>query len=241
MKTPTMQTFWLAAALSGGLLGCLAGEAPEEDISHEEGVASEELTTAEATDLLSTSSGGLPAPEDVYIENITSGGPGCPNPSAVSTLISSDKKSFLVIFDSMILEFPPKPYIKNINCVAGVTVHVPNGWQFTLATVTTRGYAYLSPGLKAKQTSKYFFAGNPLGAMYHSTLNGFFDGQYEFTDLVGITSEVWSPCGASAIFAIDTSLNLNATGNPFGYGLFNAETLDGMLQKIFHWKWQKCT
>lgn len=181
-----------------------------------------------------------PTPSDVYIESISTGGPGCPDPGSVATVISADRTSFLVIFDDMKLENPPGPAIKNINCVAGVKLHIPNGWQFSIATIDTRGYAYLSPGIRGRQTSQYFFAGNPLSTQYHSTLHGLYDGQYTFTDDIPFHSVVWSPCGGSAVFAINTSLNLNAVQNPNGLAYFNTETIDGKFRKIVHWEWQHC-
>lgn len=241
MEEPGLFKMVLCAAMTGALLGCgaLPTDAPSEEVTAE-AAAALERDPANAPKVLQTPNSEPQAPEDVYIEDIATGGPGCPDPSTVSVLIAANRKSFLVIFDEMVLEYPPKPLIKYTNCVAGVTLHIPNGVQFTLATVNTRGYAYLTQGLKAKQTSKYFFAGQPIGASFHTTLNGFFDGPYDFTDYVGISSVVWSPCGGSAIFAIDTSLNLNAVASQSGTGFFNTETLDGAFAKEFHWMWQEC-
>jgi hypothetical protein len=181
-----------------------------------------------------------PGPSDVYIQSISTGGVGCPDPSTVTAIISDDRTSFLVIFDEMVLEYPPGPKVKNTNCVAGVKLHIPNGWQFSVATVDTRGYAYLDPGMRARQTSQYFFAGNPLATVYHSSLLGYMDGNYSFTDAIPFTSIVWSPCGGSSIFAIDTQLNLNAIQSPNGLGYFNTTSLDGKFKKEVHWQWAQC-
>lgn len=247
MNTRDMITLGFVAAACSGLVACRGEGAPaDSDVAvgaadvQSLGQPGTPALDREVTPLRLASGPPPPTPADVYIESITTGGAGCPDPSTVSTLISSDRASFLVIFDEMILEYPPKPYVKNINCVAGVKLHIPSGWQFTIATITTRGYAFLSNGIKARQTSKYFFAGLPVAAAFHTQLNGLFDDTYSFTDTIGISSQVWSPCGGSAIFAIDTSLNLNAIGNTAGSALFNAETLDGVFQKIMHWQWQQC-
>jgi hypothetical protein len=240
MRTMTMMTVGLAAAMSGGVFGCSEASAPGAATELASNQAQEDVATGEATDGLEALITASPTPSDVYIESITTGGTGCPDPSTVSTLISSDRRSFLVIFDQMELDYPPAPYVQNISCVAGVRLHIPNGWQFSVATVTTRGYAFLSPGIKARQTSDYFFAGNPIGAAYHSTLVGPFDDLYSFTDDVGFGSTVWSPCGGSAIFAINTMLNLNALGNKNGTTVFNTDTVDGAFRKVVHWQWQPC-
>lgn len=246
------------AAIAPGLVFCasLAGCAPDpaaEDGAVELALGGRETIAdggahdsegeragASQSALVAPPVGLLPSPEDVYIESIATGGSGCPSPTSVTTQISSDRTTFLLIFDEMILENPPAPAVKNINCTAGIQLHIPSGWQFSVATVDTRGYAYLSPGIRARQTSKYFFAGIPLGASYHATLVGLHDDIYAFTDTIPFESVVWSPCGGSAIFAIDTSLNLNAVLNPTGLAYFNAETVDGSFQKVLHWTWQPC-
>lgn len=230
----------LVAAIAVALAGCGAedptgsDEADPGDVGalDGEGIAeeSESLSLAQP----------VPSAEDVYIESITTGGGGCPSPGDVSTTISEDRKSFLVIFDKMILEYPPGRRVQNLNCVAGVKLHVPQGFQVSLATVTTRGYAYLPSGGRARQTSSYFFAGDPLSLNPHSELKGPHDGLYEFTDKVPFSSLIWSGCGDSAIFAVNTSINLNMNGAPSGTGYFNAETVDGKYKKLFHVQWRAC-
>lgn len=224
----------LVALLSTAAFGCVAGDSTDEAGA----TPSEPIATGEEP-LLSFSSQDFD-PDDVYIERITTGGPGCRDNDDVSAEIAEDRKSFLLIFDKMVLENPPGPTIKNINCVAGVKLHVPSGLQVSMSTVTTRGYAYLPVGVRARQTSSYFFAGMPIGTSYHSQLRGFYDDNYQFTDHVPFASVVWSRCGESAIFAVNTQLNLNAVANAHSSAYFNAETVDGRFEKIFHLQWREC-
>lgn len=181
-----------------------------------------------------------PSPEDLYIESISTGGSGCPDPSTVTAIIADDAKSFLLLFDDMYLEYPPGSTIQNKTCSAGIQLHIPGGWQVALATVNTRGYAYLDQGIRARQTSKYFFAGRPLAYAPHTELRGPFDDLYDFTDQIPFESIVWSPCGGSAIFTVQSILNLNARKNPHGQAIFSNDTIDGMFQQVLHWQWQKC-
>ncbi|PRP98624.1 DUF4360 domain-containing protein [Enhygromyxa salina] len=196
------------------------------------------LTWQEPADQLAA----LPDPNDVYIEGIIANGAGCPSnkPGSVVSQIATDQKSFILIFQDMLLENPPGPPIKTTNCLASVKLHVPNGWQVSVATVNTRGYAFLEKGLTARQTSNYFFAGDPIGFSAHTQLKGYYDDFYVFTDKVPFQSVVWSKCGASAIFAINTTLNLNAIKNKKGYGIFNTTDVDGAFKKQLHWQWKKC-
>ena len=245
----------LGAIISCALAACAPAPSEEPAPSPDAGEAVPEVTVAdilrdlenegdapprESASLAVAATHASLTPEDVYIESISTGGPGCRDRDTVTTVISADRSTFLVIYDGMILENPGGSSIKNINCVAGIKLHVPNGWQVSMATVDTRGYAYLSPGIRARQTSEYFFAGQPLGSAFHSELKGYHDDSYVFTDTIPFQSVVWSPCGASAIFAINTKLNLNAVSNPSGLAYFNTETTDGKFEKILHWLWRQC-
>nr|WP_293175377.1 DUF4360 domain-containing protein [Nannocystis sp.] len=176
----------------------------------------------------------------MYIEEIKAKGVGCPNDASYESLINADKTSFIIIFKDMLLEHPPGPAVKTTNCQAAVRLHVPGGWQVSLATVNTRGYAYLEDKIRARQTSSYIFAGVPIGAKYHTELKGYFDDFYDYTDVIPLESVVWSPCGTSAIFGINTTLTLNAVANSKGQGIFNNTDIDGQFQKILHWQWKKC-
>jgi len=228
------------AAIAVALVGCSAEDltgSDEADLGDVEALDGEGITAeGEALALAEDA----PTAEDVYIESITTGGGGCPNPGDVTTEISGDRKSFLMSFDKMNLDYPPPPKVKNLNCVAGIKLHVPQGFQVSLATVTTRGYAYLPHGGKARETSSYFFAGNPLSLNPHSELKGPYDDRYEFIDKVPFASLIWSRCGESSIFAVNTSINLNMIGAPNGTGYMNAETVDGGYEKLFHVRWKTC-
>jgi hypothetical protein len=184
-----------------------------------------------------------PDPNDVYILGVKTNGKGCPkgDPGTVETTISEDKKSFIVNFRDMELSYPPGKTKQTTNCQADVSLHVPGGWQVSLATVTTRGLAILDNKHKANQTSTYFFAGNPPQKQYHTDIVGPQDGYfYQFTDVIPIESLVWSKCGASAIFSINTSLILDTSKNPGGQAIFNSTSMDGGFEKILQYQWKKC-
>ncbi len=223
------------------------------------GLLSGALATAQAslTDMLASFSAALVTappdrappldpqaadPNELYIEDIVTNGKGCPasDPDTVETVISADKKSFVIIYKDMELVNPPGPYVKNLSCQAAVKLHVPGGYQVALATVNTRGYLYLDDKIRARETSGYFFAGVPIGAYPHSHIVGPYDDFYEFSDNVPFESLVWSACGSTAIFGINTTLNLNATKNPKGQAIFSNNTTDGVFRTILHWQFRRC-
>jgi hypothetical protein len=172
-------------------------------------------------------------PNDVWIESVQAFGVGCSTPNSILTDIAPDKKSFIVIFKDMVLENPGGSAVKTTNCQASVQIHVPNGWQVSVATINTRGYAFLEQGIKAKNSNKHFFAGDPFAYVAHTQMVGPYDDFYDFTEQ--IPSVVWSKCGASALFGINTTLLLNAKGNKNGSAFFNATS-----QKVMHMQWQQC-
>ncbi len=181
-----------------------------------------------------------PEPDDVYIEKITTGGKGCPGPASIATVLSEDRRTFLLIYSKMLLANPPGPALKSTSCKAIVHLHVPGGWKVSLADVTTRGYAFLDPGVAARQTTRHFFSGMPHGPKYTHDLAGPHDGFYDFSDVVAPESRRWSKCGAPGIFALDTELTLDASANPDGTAIFNATSSDGAFAKLLHWDWMPC-
>lgn len=205
------------------------GLAPD-DVSGEPAVSSDAAALALATD---------PNPDDVYINFINTGGRGCPDDDDVSKVLSEDRKTFTMVFDKMILEYPPGSRVKNLNCTAQINLHIPQGFQVSIASVNTRGYVFLPPGGRARQTSQYYFAGNPLRIEPHTDLVGPRDGSYTFTDDVPFWS-LASECNAAAVFNVSTSINLNMSGAPNGTGIINTEEVDGKFKKVFHLMWRRC-
>jgi hypothetical protein len=181
-------------------------------------------------------------PDQVYIEGITTNGMGCPkgDSGTVSTVISEDKKSFILSYRDMQLENPSGPEVKHLACQAVVELHVPNGFQVAIASVNARGYLYLDEDIQARQTSSYFFAGVPLGLHPNSTTVGPYDDFYDFNDTIPFSSLVWSKCGTSVLMGINSALDLNAKENPDGQAIFSTDVTDGRFQTVLHWKIKSC-
>lgn len=180
----------------------------------------------------------IEVPPGVSVQSITGGGPGCADPGSLAVVIAADGSSFLVIFDDMLLQHPPGPPVKHLNCVANVKIQAPEGWRFSVSTVSTRGYAYLSDRHSARIASKYFFSGSPPGGMRTSSLSGPYDDTYVFTDEIAPTG--WSKCGGDSIFHIHTQLTLSVVHNRDDAAYLNAETVDGKLEKRLYWRWERC-
>jgi len=203
-------------------------------------------TTPDPSDSSEDEEQGLPrvgeaqqAVNGFYIDTpIVGAGPGCPDPLAYS--VTPDGQTFTVYFSDMVLNHPPGATYKKTNCTVGLKLHLPNGQQFSITTVDTRGFAHLPVGTYADQRSKYYFAGNHPELRAHSRLHGFYDDDWTYTDTFGIASSLRSPCGGQGILNIDTALILNTAGNPYEDAYIDNTTIDGTFRMIFQANWDHC-
>ncbi|UQA58837.1 DUF4360 domain-containing protein [Polyangium aurulentum] len=225
----------LTAALT---LAFVAGCASSDDGEFEPMTVEEpELGEAEAPlTALSTQ----PSIDNIFIQSITASGSGCRTSDSVASVISDDGQSFIIIFNDMQLTYPPGTQKQSISCVAVLKLHIPQGFQVSVGTINTSGFANLDWGHSALQLSRYFFGGVPVGSTFRTPLRGPLEDVYRFTDQVPLESLVWSPCGSVRDFAINTSLSLDTSGNPRGVALFNNDTIDGVFKKVLHIRWRTC-
>lgn len=207
--------------------------APSASAAVDDQDASERL--APASDDLDGAHEPVLAPAGFFIEKITTSGKGCPDPESVSVVVSGEKKLMRLFFDEMALNKPPGGSLQYLSCTVAVELHVPAGWSVSPVIVSSGGYADLDAGIKARQTSKYFFAGAPLAAGHEKNLAGEYDDYFFVTKAIPIASQVWSPCGGSAIMGITAGLLLNAKDNPGGQGAIKLNS-----EKVLYWKWKKC-
>ncbi len=178
------------------------------------------------------------APPGVTVEKVTTGGSGCADPESLSVVVASDGTAFLAVFDEMTLDYPPGPPVQHLHCVASIKIEAPDGWRFSVATATNRGYAYLSDNQTAKVASKYFFSGQPAGGMKVSTLSGPHDGDYQLTEET--SSAGWSKCGGQNIFHMHAILSLDVVQNKDEPAVLNGETADARFVKALAWQWERC-
>ena len=91
-----------------------------------------------------------PNPGEVYIQDITYNGSGCPI-GTVAENVSDDNQAFTLTFSDYIAEAGPGVSIRDgrRNCQVTLDLHVPQGWQFSLASFDYRGYVFLDEGMQA--------------------------------------------------------------------------------------------
>jgi hypothetical protein len=82
----------------------------------------------------------------------TYGGSGCPQ-GTTNVVLSPDQQSFTVIFDQFIAaagpKYPTSSYKAREDCQLNLFVHIPQGWQYSIAWATYRGYIDIEAEVKA--------------------------------------------------------------------------------------------
>lgn len=188
-----------------------------------------------------------PNPNEVWVESIQAGGTGCPAGTYTQS-ISDDRQAFTLIFDEFFVELAGRRPVQRKNCQIDLALHVPNGWQFSIASFDYRGYAYLEPGIDAVQTAYYYFQGQGNSPTFYTQIgdgSSEFDDIYTISDTIGIESVVWSPCGATRNLQINTDLRVQRRNRRSqAYGYLSTDSIDGEFQTRHSWRfgfyWRPC-
>ncbi|KAJ3412621.1 hypothetical protein HDV05_000432 [Chytridiales sp. JEL 0842] len=183
------------------------------------------------------SSGNTPDPSKVFIESLTYGGSGCPQ-GTVSRNFNPTKTAFTLIFDQYIASIGPGIPVaeRRKNCNLNIGLRVPQGWQYSIATVDYRGYMDLSRGVRGTQSASYYFQGEIAQARKDTPFNGPQTRSYTIRDSFGLQSTVWSPCGAKANVNIASSIALTGSGT----GLLTTDSIDGKVAQVYGLQWRRC-
>lgn len=165
--------------------------------------------------------------DDIWIESVTASGVGCPTDS---TQLVTNNPGFFLQFNDMLLTNPRGATTTSTNCVVGVKLHVSSGWQVAVSSIVTNGLTVLESKLEARMSTKYFLAGEQIGAGSNVAFKGAYNDNYDLVHHNPGPTAVWSACGTSTIIEIDTSLTLDATAKPRGLGSISSTYLGMQLR-----------
>jgi hypothetical protein len=179
------------------------------------------------------------SPDNVRIRGISYAGTGCPAGS-VAENISPDFQALTLLFDSYVVEAGLNVPLSESrkNCQLLVDLDFPNGWQYSIFTVDYRGYLALDPGSIGQQTARYYFQGQPQTSTLTTTFRGPDQRDYQIRDTFGLTSTVWSPCGAQRALNINSSINVRA--NRGSRALMTNDSIDLQVHQVYGIRWQRC-
>jgi hypothetical protein len=231
MKLATSLVLTLGAALAAGAgqLGC----------------ASTADDAAKTSQNLSGETSGVdvPNPSGVYVASVTANGTGCPAGTWAGQ-ISEDGQSFLVTFQAYEATVFPGVAFAIKDCTLGINIKTPSGLSFAVTSFKHAGFASLSKeGMSAKQTAKYYFMGDPVGApTLSATLTGPYDDIFVIEDDVAIENQVWSPCGTERTLNAQTRLVLYNNADKSGVGFLDTAAVAGHVDYQFHigLAWRQC-
>ena len=144
----------------------------------------------------------------VSIQDVGYAGNGCPSGSA-SVVISDDRKSVSVLFDSYIAEAggEGQSTFARKKCDIAFGLNVPEGISVSLFDADYRGFTDLPRGARADFTRDYFFAGSN-GPSLSNRWTGARSDSFLINDKLDVIANVWSACGADVILRSKTATTL---------------------------------
>ena len=164
------------------------------------------------------------------------GGNGCPAGSA-SAILSPDNKSLSIIFDEYFVEADAYTRTARKSCNVAIPVHVPQGLSISIVDVDYRGFVSLPErGAMARFSAEYFFAGK-LGPRFAKTWSGPTDQDYTLSNNIGLSSLVWSPCGADVTLRVNSSMMVRALRQQALATVDSADFTAGIVYKL---QWKRC-
>ncbi|TDD96433.1 DUF4360 domain-containing protein [Actinomadura rubrisoli] len=181
-------------------------------------------------------------PIGVTIEIATVNGSGCP-PKSAAVALSKDNEAFTVTYSKYTAQTggASSPPDARKNCQINMTVHVPQGYTYAIASTDYRGYASLQAGANATQLASYYFQGDPSTRQYSHSLNGPYGKSWQSTDKVNVSQLVWKPCGEERNFNINTELRVDqGTSIPSKVSLITMDSTDNTIKTTYHYAWKPC-
>jgi len=185
----------------------------------------------------------VPNPSGAYVARITANGSGCPA-GTWNAAISEDGRAFTVSFSGYEAVLEPGQSFAVRDCQLSLDLRSPEGFSFSVSSFHYQGYALLDqPGMSARQTAKYYFQGNPVPATEQRTeMSGPHDASYTFSDEIGFSDLVWSPCGASRTLQAQTRIVAQNNAEKTGAAYVNTTSVDGEIETVlrFGLSWRRC-
>jgi hypothetical protein len=186
--------------------------------------------------LATVSLNGAALADDIRLGEPGYGGNGCPAGSA-SAILSPDQKSLSIIFDQFQVEADSYTRTARKSCNIAIPVHVPQGLSISIVDVDYRGFVSLPErGAQARFTAEYFFAGT-LGPRFSKTWVGPTDQDYTIANNIGLSSLVWSPCGADVTLRVNSAMMVRAVYQQALATVDSADFNAGIVYKI---QWKRC-
>jgi hypothetical protein len=184
-----------------------------------------------------------PPPGQITISIVTVNGSGCPAGTA-AVAVSPDNTAFTVTYSDYLAQVGvgAKPTDRYRNCQLNLSVHVPQGFTYAIASADYRGFADLASGATGTETANYYFQGDPQTTPSSHPFNGPYEDNWEGVDSVPVAALIFAPCGAQRNFNVNTQLLVNpGTSNTSTTNSFmTMDSTDGAVTTIYQFAWKTC-
>jgi len=162
----------------------------------------------------------------------------------VAVSFSGDRTSFTLIFSEYIAQIGPGVSLaqSHSNCRVNGNLHLPGGWQFSIASADYRGYVHLDEGLSALQEATYYVQGESAALPVSTPFNGPVDQDYHVHDDIPFQSTIWSPCGGTLPIYVNTQVRItkNTDTPASAQGIITADSIDGKITHKLGFQWRQC-
>jgi hypothetical protein len=186
---------------------------------------------------------GFPPPGQITITIVTVNGSGCPAGSA-AVAVSPDNTAFTVTYSDYLAQVGvgAKPTDRYRNCQLDLSVHVPQGFTYAIASADYRGFASLATGATGTERANYYFQCDPQTASSSHPFNGPYEDNWEGVDSVPIAALVFAPCGVERNLNVNTQILVNpGTSNTSTTNSFmTMDSTDGSVNTIYQFAWEQC-
>lgn len=176
--------------------------------------------------------------DDVSLYEPQYGGTGCPSGSA-SVALSPDNKALSILFDQYVAEAGGNLSFDRKNCNIAIPLHVPQGYSFAIVDIDYRGFTGLPVGGRAQLSVNYFIAGGGRGVRTSKTFYGPISSDYLKSDHLGLSSVVWSACGADTILRTNTTLLVQSNSRR-EQAMATVDSMDVQSGLVYHLAWKRC-
>lgn len=181
--------------------------------------------------------------EQVEVTLNTVNGSGCPS-GTTAVAVNTDNTAFTVTYSDYLamVGVGASPIDFRKNCQLNMTVDVPQGFTYAVASVDYRGYAYLEDGASGLQRAGYYFQGSSDTSYSNHEWEGPYDDNWQATDSTEWAELVWSPCGEQRNFNINTELRVygGSSDTSSSTSLMTMDSTDGAVSTVYHLTWERC-
>jgi len=192
-----------------------------------------------------------PSSSQVKIRSVRWNGSGCPY-NGVQSILNPDATIITLLFNNYTASIGknvPRSEARK-NCQVSLDLQYPQGYQYSVADVTVRGYIDIDEGITATVQSRYYFQGAVGGkdAISRYDISRKFSDSFSKSDGVPFESLVWSPCGAVAAAQINNEIRLvekDGYQSQHPNGIATVDSLDAKFTQKHYFnyalRWKKST